>query len=125
MKGERQMLNALDMALEAVKVLDTKKGQKIKLLETKDITVLAEYFIICTANTTSHIKTLSDEVQRRLDELGEPVIRTEGLRSGGWVIVDYGCVVIHLFLKETREFYSLERLWSDAPEIDLSKIVTE
>ena len=125
MKGERQMLNALDMALEAVKVLDTKKGQKIKLLETKDITVLAEYFIICTANTTSHIKTLSDEVQRRLDELGEPVVRTEGLRSGGWVIVDYGCVVIHLFLKETREFYSLERLWSDAPEIDLSKIVTE
>ena len=119
------MLNALDLAIEAVKVLDTKKGQKIKLLETKDITVLAEYFIICTANTTSHIKTLSDEVQKRLDELGEPVIRTEGLRTGGWVIVDYGCVVIHLFLKETREFYSLERLWSDAPEIDISKIVTD
>ncbi len=104
------MLTPLEIAKKAVQVLDAKKATDIKLLATGDITVLADYFIICTANSTTHIKTLSDEVEKALEELGEPAIRSEGYRSGGWVLVDFGCLVIHLFLKETREFYSLERL---------------
>jgi ribosome-associated protein len=119
------MLTPLEIAKKAVQVLDAKKAVDIKLLSTGDITVLADYFIICTANSTTHIKTLSDEVEKALEELGEPAIRSEGYRSGGWVLVDFGCLVVHLFLKETREFYSLERLWGDAPEVDISGIVTE
>ena len=89
------------------------------------MTVLADYFIICTAGSTTQVKTLSDEVDKVLSENGEAPIRTEGNRAGGWVLVDFGCVVVHIFMEEARQFYSLERLWSDAPEIDISDLITE
>lgn len=118
------MLSSFEMAKLAVKALDDKKARDIKLLQTKDITVLADYFIICTATSTTQIKTLSDEVDRVLSEAGEPQIRREGYRDGGWVLVDFGCIVVHVFLEDIRKFYSLERLWSDAKEIDISEIIT-
>ena len=119
------MLTPLELAKLAVKALDSKKAQDIKLLETKNITVIADYFIICTASSSTQIKTLTDEVDKVLSENGEPSIRTEGYRDGGWVLVDFGCVVVHLFTEEMRKFYNLEHLWADAPEIDLSGLITE
>ncbi len=119
------MLTPYELAEEAVKVLDAKKAENIKVLETADVTVLADYFIVCTAGSTTHIKTLSDEVEKRLSELGEPPIRTEGYRAGGWVLVDFGCVVVHIFTEETRQFYNLEHLWSDAPQKDISALLTK
>ncbi|MBR6950792.1 MAG: ribosome silencing factor [Oscillospiraceae bacterium] len=118
-------MNSLEMAREAVLALDAKKGTDIRVLTIGDVTVVADYFIICTAGSTTQIKTLSDEVQRVLSEQGEEPLHVEGYRSGGWLLVDYGCIVVHLFLKETREFYNLERLWSDAPEVDVSDLITE
>ncbi len=119
------MMTPREIAELAVRTLDAKKASEIKLLATADVTVLADYFIICTANSTTQIKTLSDELQKVLEEHGERPLHIEGYRAGGWVLVDYGCVVVHLFLKEMREFYSLERLWSDAKEQDISDLVTE
>jgi ribosome-associated protein len=119
------MLTPTEMARLAVMALSSKKGADIKVLETRGVTTLADYFVICTANSTTHIKSLSDEVEKTLKENGEPPIRTEGYRSGGWVLADFGCVVVHMFLKELREFYSLERLWSDAREIDASAWLEE
>lgn len=119
------MLTPLEVAQEAVKVLDAKKAIDIKMLETHDITVLADYFIICTASSITHVKSLSDEVEKILKEKGEPPLRTEGYRSGGWILVDFGCVVIHIFLDETRKFYNLEHLWGDAPQVDISQFLTE
>jgi ribosome-associated protein len=119
------MLTSLEVAELAVKALDGKKAKDIKVLETKDITVLADYFIICTAGSTTQIKTLADEVDKALKEKGERALRTEGYRGGGWVLVDFGSIVVHLFLKDIREFYSLERLWRDARELDISKWITE
>ena len=119
------MITPKEMAELAVKALDSKKAKDIKLLQTTDITVLADYFIIYTAGSATQIKTLSDEVDRVLTEQGEPSIRVEGYRNGGWVLVDFGCLIVHIFLQEIREFYDLERLWGDAPEIDISNIVTE
>ena len=119
------MLSSLEMAREAVRALDAKKGTDIRVLIIGDVTVVADYFIICTAGSSTQIKTLSDEVQRVLSEQGEEPLHVEGYRAGGWLLVDYGCIVVHLFLKETREFYSLERLWSDAPEVDVSGLITE
>ncbi|MDR2357670.1 MAG: ribosome silencing factor [Oscillospiraceae bacterium] len=112
------MLTPLEMTRLAVRALDNKKGVDIKALETRDVTVLADYFVICTANSTTQIKSLADEVEKALKECGETPLRVEGYRSGGWVLVDFGCLVVHLFLKELREFYALERLWSDARETD-------
>ena len=119
------MITPREMAELAVKALDSKKAKDITLLETHDITVLADYFIICTAGSTTQIKTLTDEVDKVLTEQGEPPIRTEGYRNGGWVLVDFGCLIVHIFLQEIREFYDLERLWSDAPRIDISGMITE
>ncbi|MDR2502056.1 MAG: ribosome silencing factor [Oscillospiraceae bacterium] len=109
----------------AVRALDNKKALDIKVLKTLDLTILADYFIICTANNTTQIKTLSDELEKVLKEKGEPPLRTEGYRSGGWVLTDFGSVIVHIFMKELREFYNLERLWGDAEEIDISEIAAE
>ncbi|MCL2563958.1 MAG: ribosome silencing factor [Oscillospiraceae bacterium] len=111
------MLVPLDVAKLIVGALDEKSARDIKVLKTEDLTVLANYFVICTATSTTHIKTLSDEVEKVLEENGEVVRRKEGYRSGGWVLLDYGCVIVHLFLGEIREFYNLERLWGDAEEV--------
>ena len=113
------MLTPDRIAELVIAALDNKKAKDIKLLRTRDLTILADYFVICTANSTVHLKTLSDEVEKVLKENGEPPRRREGHRSGGWVLMDFACVIVHLFLQETREFYTLERLWSDAQEVEI------
>ena len=117
------MLTPYEIAGLAVKALDNKKAQDIKLLKTRDVTILADYFVICTATSTTQIKTLSDELEKVLEENGEVPLRREGYRAGGWVLIDFGCVVVHLFLKELREFYALEHLWGDAEETDIGELV--
>ena len=117
------MMTPKQVAEKIVKALDDKKARDIKLLKTDDLTVLADYFVICTAGSTTQIKTLADEVDKVMSEAGEPPLRREGYRSGGWVLLDFGCVVVHLFMEETREFYNLERLWGDAEEIDVGAIL--
>jgi len=117
------MLTPNEIAGFIVNALDSKKAQDIKLLRTREITILADYFVICSANSTVHLKSLSDEVEKILKENGETPIRREGVRSGGWVLIDFGCVVVHLFMKEAREFYMLERLWSDAEDVDIKGIL--
>jgi len=113
------MITPYEIAGFVVNALDNKKAQDIKLLKTRDVTILADYFVICTANSTTQLKTLSDEVEKILKENGEPPLRREGHRAGGWVLIDFGCVVVHLFLKDARDFYMLERLWSDAENVDI------
>jgi len=113
------MLSPREVAKLTVDALDAKSARDIKVLKTEDLTVLANYFVICTATSTTHIKTLTDEVEKVLEEAGEVVRRREGYRSGGWVLLDFGCVVVHLFLGEIREFYNLERLWGDAEVVTL------
>lgn len=117
------MMTSAQMADKIASALNDKKAQNIKLLKTEDLTVLADYFVICTATASTHIKTLADEVEKVMTEAGEPPLRREGYRSGGWVLLDFGCVIVHLFLEEVRQFYNLEHLWSDAQEIDLSSLL--
>ncbi len=119
------MLNSFEMTKIAVKALDARSANDITVMHTHDVTVLADYFIVCTANNPTHIKNLSDEVERRLEEQGESVLHQEGYRSGGWVLLDYGCLIIHLFTKENRQFYALERLWGDAPQLDVEAMLAE
>ena len=104
------MMPANELAAVIVKALDAKKGENIQLLKTRELTTLADYFVICTASSSTHVKTLTDAV----------VLRREGHRSGSWVLLDYGCVIVHVFQDEARKFYDLERLWSDAEVVDIS-----
>jgi len=119
------MMTSRQIAEKIVEVLGNKIGHDIKLIKIDAISVLADYFVICTAGSTTQIKTLCDEVEKVMEENGEKVLHREGYRSGGWVLLDYGCVVVHVFMEEARKFYGLERLWADAAEIDISGLVGE
>ena len=114
-----------EMALALAKTLDSKKAQDLKVLETAELTTLADYFVICTATSTTQIKALSDACEKAMKEAGEPPHHIEGHRGGTWVLLDFSAVVVHIFNDEAREFYDLERLWKDAGEVDLSSVLTE
>ena len=118
------MVNAKEMALAAAKALDSKKGRDIKVLEIDKITTLADYFVICSGSSNTQINALCDEVEKELDKLGEQPLHREGYRGGTWVLLDYGCVAVHVFNEEARAFYGLERLWSDGHALDLTGVLT-
>lgn len=117
------MLSSKEIMERVVQTLDDRKAQKITVLKTENVTVLADYFVICTATSTTHVKSLTDEVDKVLSEAGEAPLRREGYRAGGWVLIDFGCVVVHIFLEEMRDFYGLERLWGDAVPVDVSALL--
>ena len=119
------MLSAQEVAYQVTKALDDKKGLDIKLLKIDQVSSLADYFIICTGTSNTHVKTLCDHAEYTLEQLGEPMLGREGHRGNTWELLDYGSVVIHVFTEEAREFYSLERLWADAQQVDIRDIVTE
>lgn len=110
-----------EIALLAAKALSDKKGLGIRLLEVTDVTTLAEYFLICTGTSNTHINTLCDAVEEAVDQTGEPLLHREGHRSGTWVLLDFGALVVHVFTDETRAFYDLERLWNDATPIPIEE----
>ncbi len=119
------MLTAKEVALAVTKALDDKKGKDIKLLKIDRVSSLADYFLICTGTSNTHVKTLCDYAEYTLTELGEPMLGREGHRGNSWELLDYGSIVVHVFTEEAREFYALERLWADAENIDLRDIVVE
>ncbi len=119
------MLSAKEVAYQVTKALDDKKGLDIKLLKIDQVSSLADYFIICTGTSNTHVKTLCDHAEYTLEQLGEPMLGREGHRGNSWELLDYGSVVVHVFTEEAREFYSLERLWADAEQVDIRDIVKE
>ena len=119
------MLSAREVALEVTKALDEKKGIDIKVLRIEKISSLADYFVICTGTVNTHVKTLCDYAEFTLEQLGEPLLGREGHRGNTWELLDYGSIVVHVFTEEARQFYSLERLWADAEQVDLKDIVIE
>ena len=117
------MLTAKQVAATAAKALEDKMGLDIRAIEITDVSTLADYFLICTATSNTHVRTLCDAVDEVLDVAGEKLLNREGHRSGTWVLMDYGCVVVHVFTEEARKFYALERLWADAETVDLKDII--
>ena len=120
------MKNAKELALLAARALSDKKGKEIQVLEIGELTTLADYFVIATGSSNTQINALCGSVEKALKEqANELPLRREGYRDGTWVLLDYGCVVVHVFSAEAREFYSLERLWHDGKPVDLSGVLTE
>ena len=117
------MLAPKEIAIAVTKALDEKKGMDIKLLKIDKVSSLADYFLICTGTSNTHVKTLCDYAEYTLEELGETMLGREGHRGNSWELLDYGTIVIHVFTEEARKFYDLERLWADAENVDLSDIV--
>lgn len=119
------MLTAKEVAYEVTKALDSKKGLDIKLLRIDKVSSLADYFLICTGTSNTHVKTLCDYAEYTLEQLGEPMLGREGHRGNAWELLDFGSIVVHVFTQEAREFYSLERLWADAEQINIDDIIVE
>ncbi|MDD6489755.1 MAG: ribosome silencing factor [Clostridia bacterium] len=115
-------MTSLETAELAVKALDGKKGLDIKLIKIDDVSSIADYFVIATGASNTHVKALADEVEFKLDQNGISVSHIEGYRSDSWILLDYVDVIVHVFSEEAREYYDLERLWQDGKQIDISNI---
>ena len=109
-----------EIADAIVKVLDDKSARDIKLLRVNDKTVVTDYFVICTANSTTQVKSLAGEIEFKLGERGLQPAHVEGYDGSTWIAMDYLHVIVHIFHRDQREFYKLEKVWADAEDIPLS-----
>lgn len=116
-------MTPLELAEQTVKILDEKKALDLKLIKISDISVLADYFVIATGTSSTHVKALADEVEFKLKGLGVEASRKEGYRSNSWILLDYSSVVVHVFTPESRSFYDLDRLWRDGETVDISGLL--
>lgn len=116
-------LTPRELAEFIVKTLDSKKARKIKLLRIEDKTVLADYFVICEGTSNTQIRALAGEVEEKLEEIGMPLLHVEGYNEASWTVLDSNSVMTHIFSRDAREFYKLEKLWSDAEDIDISALL--
>ncbi len=107
----------------AAKAAQDKKAEDVMLLDLRELTIMCDYFLVCTARNTQHVKAVVDGIEERLEEAGRRVRHIEGMASGRWVLMDYGDVIVHVFLPEERAFYDLERLWADARMTELAAVV--
>ena len=116
-------MTSLETAKNIVKILDNKKAIDIDLIETQELTIVSDYFIIANGTSNTHVRALADEVDEEMAKLGVTPDHIEG-RATGWILLDYGSVLVHLFDPQSREYYNLERLWGDAAKVDISDLVT-
>ena len=107
-----------------VKILDNKKAEDIKALEITDLSSVADYFVIVSGTSSTHIRALAEELEEKLTALRKEPNHVEG-RSTGWILLDYGTVIVHIFTPADRENFNLEKLWQDAKEVDVSKWIIE
>ena len=115
-----------ELALLAARALSDKKGREIRVLEISELTTLADYFVLASGSSNTQINALVDSVEKVLaEEADEQPLHREGYRGGTWVLLDYGCIAIHVFNQEAREFYGLERLWQDGKPVDLTGVVDD
>lgn len=111
-------MTSREMLKIAYTVLDEKKGEDIKVIDISNISVIADYFLIASANNINQLQAMSDELQEKFSREGIEVKQVEGNRSATWILLDYGDLVIHLFDKEDRLFYDLERIWTDGKIVE-------
>ena len=105
--------NARELADAIAEILDSKKARDVKVLHVEDKTVIAEYFVLCTGNSSTQVKALAGEVEYRTELRGLSPYSVEGRDNNSWILLDYSNVIVHVFSREAREFYNLEKLYED------------
>lgn len=119
------MTDSKTLVREIVKVLDEKKAMNIVAIETEEVTIVSDFFVIASGMSNTHTKSLADDVEYEIKKrLGIDPEHIEG-RATGWILLDYGSVIVHVFQQESREYYNLERLWTDVKVFDISDILTQ
>ncbi len=114
-----------EIAEAVVSVLDSKKARNIKLLHVEAQTSIADYFVLCTGNSRTQVRSLIDEVEYKLSLSGIMPHHVEGVDASGWMLLDFGAVIVHVFSREAREFYNLEKLYAETSEEDISALISE
>lgn len=117
-------MDAKDIVKEAVRAIDSKKGESIDVIGIIDLTIIADYFVIATGTSTTQVKAIAEEVEYKLEQQGVQPHHIEG-RNTPWVCLDYNSVVVHIFYKDQRDFYKLERLWEDGEKIDIANFLED
>lgn len=110
-----------DMVKLAINALEDKKAEEIKVIDISEVSVLGDYFIIAEGSNRSQIQALSDSVEETLGRAGLPIKQIEGYTGANWVLLDFGDIIVHIFDKENRLFYNLERIWRDGKQVDYEK----
>ena len=120
--GGDRMNQALEMARVAYQALDEKKGEDIRVIDISGISVIGDYFIITNGTSDSQVRALVDNVEEKMHKAGYELKEQEGNNSGTWVLLDYGDIIIHIFDRENRPFYNLERIWSDGKDVEMNEL---
>ena len=120
--GGDRMNQALEMARVAYQALDEKKGEDIRVIDISGISVIGDYFVITNGTSDSQVRALVDNVEEKMHKAGYELKEQEGNNSGTWVLLDYGDIIIHIFDRENRPFYNLERIWSDGKDIEMNEL---
>jgi len=112
-------LESNTLANNIAELIFNKKGYNVKILDLKEVATFTDYFVICSADSDTQVKAIADEIDKSLRDSGLKSWHKEGYRALNWVLIDYVDVVVHVFKKDMREFYNLEKLWGDAPVIEV------
>lgn len=112
-------MNTIDMVKLVIEALEDKKAEDIKVIDISEVSVIADYFIIAGGSNRSQIQALCDNVSEKLGRNGCHVKQTEGYDTANWVLLDFGDVIVHIFDKENRLLYDLERIWRDGKQVEL------
>ena len=111
---------AAEVAKVIAEVLDAKKGRDVKIIHVEEKTVIAEYFVLCTGNSSTQVKGLVGEVEYQLERRGIKPYNVEGRDNNSWILIDYSNVIVHVFSREAREFYNLDKLYGDSSAVSVS-----
>lgn len=115
-------MEPIEILKTAALALDSKKAMDIKAVKVDDLTVIADYFIMATATSSTHVRALAEEVEYKLEQQGVAMHHSEG-RGSGWILLDYSSVIVHIFSREAREFYALDNVWADGTNVDIDQFI--
>ena len=118
---EEIIIDSKEQLQIAVKAADSKRAEDILALDVREVSLLADYFMICSANSERQINAITEEIIDKEEENNYEVKRIEGKEGGKWILIDLGDLIVHVFHAPEREFYNLEKLWSDAPLVNISE----
>ncbi len=110
-------LEPAELAKRIVDIIADKKGEDIIMMDLQPVSTVTDYFVLCSGNSERQVRAIVEDTAKKLKELGVLPLHIEGTASSGWVLMDYNSVIVHVFVPEVRQYYRLERLWSDAPVI--------
>ena len=120
-----QLKSRIGLVRAIYAILDDRQAEKIKILKVEKQTSLCNYFVICEGRATTHVKAIADEIEEVLSLAGVKPLHKDGVSEGNWIALDYASVIVHIFDKPSREFYSLERLWRDATVIEPDSLLKD